>query len=189
MRRDRMKTFALAVMAVLLGLVTLAACSESRTSEERERQNENYEQLNSDQPAGSMDYSPTRTAVNFWMETWGTDGKLSYVYLLSGDGEYIGYYIFKGLPVSYCAMLTPTYTWDKRTDGSDWELVPAPSMDGVYYAGEGSCDTYYGIDASTGAYVEYTAGMGINVLLYDQPLPLPEGVNPPALGFTEIGEE
>lgn len=180
------------IIAAVVGIgavIALAACTESRTSEERERQNENYEQLNDAQPAGSMSYSPTREAINFWMDTWDEEGKLSYVYLLSGDGEYIGYYIFKGLPVSYCAMLTPPYTWDKRDEHTDWMLVDAPSMDGVYYTGAGECDTYYGIDASTGSYVEYTAGMGINVLLYDQPLPLPEGVEPPALGFTEIGEE
>lgn len=176
-------------LAAIILAVALTACSESRTAEERERQNANYEQLNSSQPAGAMDYSPTRETVNFWIDTWGQEGKLSYVYLLSGDGEYIGYYVFKGLPVSYCAMLTPPYTWDKRKDSSDYSIVDAPGMDGVYYTGEGACDTYYGIDASTGSYVEYTAGMGINVLLYDQPLPLPEGVEPPPLGFTEIGQE
>lgn len=181
----RKLTIFLAALVVIIGAV---ACTESRTAEERDRQNANYEQLNADQPAGSMDYSPTRETINFWMETWGSDGKLSYVYLLSGDGEYIGYYIFKGLPVSYCAILTPPYTWDKNRGTSDWDLVQAPAMDGVYYSGAGSCDTYYGIDASTGAYVEYTAGMGINVLLYDQPLALPEGVEPPALGFTDLDD-
>jgi hypothetical protein len=48
--------------------------------------------------------------------------------------------------------------------------VPAPGVDGVYYSG-GQCNSYYGKDATTGAYVEYTAGLGINVLLFDEPLP------------------
>jgi hypothetical protein len=43
-------------------------------------------------------------------------------------------------------------------------------VDGVYYSG-GECNTYYGKDATTGSFIEYTVGLGINVLLYNQPLP------------------
>lgn len=119
-----------------------------------------------------MDYSPTRETINFWVDTWDEPGKLSYVYLQSATGDLLGYYILKGLPVSYCAALTPTYDLlDVKGDDMGPALqVPSPGVDGAYYSG-GQCSSYYGQDATTGAYVEYTAGLGINVLLYDAPLP------------------
>jgi hypothetical protein len=132
-----------------------------------------------------MQHPITRISVNGWIATWDEPGKLAYVYLQGANGELLGYYILEGLPVSYCVSLTPTYTWeDIPGDGSSTKAqVPAPAMDGVYYGGAGACNTYYGFDAGTGAYIEYTAGLGINVLLYDQPLPR-QDVQP--LGFSTI---
>lgn len=171
-----------------LALFGLSACTEAANGQQRERQSQqsNYEALTSEQPAKSMAYSPTRETINFWIDTWDEPNKLSYVYLQGANGELLGYYVFRGLPVSYCASLTPTYRWeDIPGDGSGTDAqVPAPSMDGVYYSG-GACDTYYGIDATTDSYIEYTAGLGINVLLYEQPLPR-QDVKP--LGFTSLDD-
>lgn len=150
------------------------------TKQERETQQSNYARLVAAQPAHTMGSSPTRDTINFWIDTWKQPGKLSYVYLQSSTGDLIGYYIFKGLPVSYCASLTPTYTFVNAHD--KWWDEPAPSIDGVYYSG-GGCNTYYGRDASNNAYVEYTAGLGINVLLYDRPLAR-QDVKP--LGFATV---
>lgn len=186
--RSKLASAALAAALIF----TVAACESGTSSseDERSRQQDGYDRLTSSQPAGSMEYSPSRETINFWIDTWDEPNKLSYVYLMAADGSYIGYYILQGLPVSYCAMLTPPYEFERPyggSNGSNGHLVPAPAMDGIYYAGEGSCNTYYGVDASTGSYIEYTAGMGINVLLYDQPLALQTDI--PALGFTEVGEE
>lgn len=163
-------------LVVLTGLLLVAACTEesgggSSQDEESDRRQGSYDALVAAQPAGEMSYSPTRETINFWIDTWDEPNKLSFVYLQSADGTLLGYYVLEGLPVSYCAALTPTYDVIERSgnDGRAMVDVPAPAMDGAYYSG-GQCDTYYGKDATTGAYVEYTAGLGINVLLYDEPL-------------------
>ena len=131
-----------------------------------------------------MGYSPSRDTINFWIDTWGkTPGKLSYVYLLASNGQMIGYYVFRGLPVSYCAALTPTYDLVRRE--STIVSVPAAGVDGVYYSG-GQCSAYYGRDASTNSYLEYTVGQGISALIYERPLPR-QDVEP--LGFTTIKQK
>lgn len=179
------------IAALVAVLVALTGCetdgSPEAQAQERERQQNSYERLTAAEPAHEMQHPVTRRTVNFWIDTWDEPGKLSYVYLQSANGDLLGYYILEGLPVSYCVSLTPNYRIETHGSGTiTRHMVPAPSVDGVYYGGSGSCDTYYGKDASTGAYIEYTAGLGINVLLYDQPLPR-QDVEP--LGFTRIGEE
>lgn len=168
--RNRMIT---AVMATGMAIVALTACTEDSSSQSKERdtQQSNYDQLVANQPAGTMNFSPTRETINMWIETWGEPGKLAYVYLVSGDGDPIGYYVLEGLPVSYCASLTPTYRIEGDSAGN--VLAPSPAMDGVYYSG-GQCNTYYGKDATTGTYLEWTAGMGVNTLLYEAPMPWPD---------------
>lgn len=177
-----------AVVAALFLLVA-AGCSESQPDAQKQetaRQQSSYEKLTAGQPAKSMSYSPSRETINFWIETWDKPNKLAYVYLQASNGQLVGYYVFKGLPVSYCASLTPTYRLvDTTGDGDgypDFE-VPAPAMDGVYYSGAGSCNTYYGQDATTGEYMEYTVGTGISALLFERPMPR-QDVEP--LGFTTV---
>lgn len=181
----------IAVATLLLSLAVLAGCSDGEEADpqksEAQVRQDSYARLAAAQPAKKMDYSPTRETINFWIETWGKNpGKLSYVYLQAANGQLIGYYVFRGLPVSYCAALTPTYEFiDINGDGLDkyaGPQVPAPSVDGVYYSG-GQCSAYYGIDASTNSYIEYTVGQGVSALVYERPLPR-QDVEP--LGFTEI---
>lgn len=164
-------------------IVILAGCTQEGDAQKSERsaRQTTYDRLVSKQPAHSMNYSPSRDTVNFWIDTWGkTPGKLSYVYLLASNGQMIGYYVFRGLPVSYCAALTPTYDIIRRNDVM--LSVPAPGVDGVYYSG-GQCNAYYGRDASTNSYLEYTVGQGISALVYERPLAR-QDVEP--LGFTTI---
>lgn len=175
----RVNRYALIVLGVIaLFLVTFAgSCDDNgnRAAQDNESaiQQDNYSRLAAATPAHTMKVSPTRNTINGWIDTWGSDpNKLSYVYFQAATGALTGYYIFKGLPVNYCVSLTPNYRWeDAPDDGGDQKFqVPAPSIDGVYYSG-GGCQTFYGFDAVSGAYMEYTVGSGINVLLYDQPLP------------------
>lgn len=175
----------LAALAALAALFALAACEDQPSSQQQEanRQQSSYDRLTAGQPAKTMSYSPTRETINFWIDTWDEPNKLSYVYLQASNGQLVGYYIFKGLPVSYCASLTPNYRI-RDGDSTDGDLVlPAPAMDGVYYGGSGSCSTYYGRDATTDSYLEYTVGTGISALIYEQPLPR-QDVEP--LGFTKV---
>jgi len=162
-----------------------SACMEDDSSQAKEtnRQQSNYDRLTANQPAKSMQYSPTRDTINFWIDTWGKDpNKLSYVYLQASNGQLAGYFVFKGLPVSYCASLTPNYRIHGDANGGN-VLTPAPAMDGVFYGGQGSCQTYYGRDATTDSYLEYTVGTGISALIYEQPLAR-QDVEP--LGITKI---
>jgi hypothetical protein len=165
----KLTVFVAAIAAVVL--LSAGSCGTQPTpqAQETERQQSTYERLTANQPAQSADYSPTRETINFWLETWGQEpGKLSYVYLLASNGQMVGYFIFEGLPVSYCASLTPTYRVRDDMDGN--LVLPAPAMDGVYYSG-GQCQAYYGKDAVAGSYMEYTIGNGISALVYEQPLP------------------
>jgi hypothetical protein len=170
----------LRALAVLVIAGGVAACTDEdgpppQRSDE-ERRNKTVDQLIQDQPAETMNFSPSRETINFWISTWGQEpGKPSFVYLVGANGEDIGYYVLEGLPVSYCASVTRNY--QVRDGSGDTELVtPAPGVDGVWYSG-GQCNVYYGRDATTGAYIEYTVGQGTNVLLYDQPQPR-EGSRP-----------
>lgn len=183
------RTLTLALLVIVAVFVT-AGCGAGGTSGQKKEsttQQDNYNRLVALQPAHRMKYSPTRDTVNFWIDTWGQDpDKLSYVYMQAANGQLTGYYVFKGLPVNYCVSLTPNYKLlDVAGDGFGPNLVvPAPSIDGVFYSG-GGCQTFYGKDASTNSYIEYTVGAGQNVLLYERPLPR-QDVDP--LGFTTIAQ-
>lgn len=174
------------VLLALAGvaMITLVSCTDGAGKQEQKRTLGGYSRLVAQQPSQTMNYSPTRNTANFWINTWNKPGKLSYVYLQNGDGDLLGYYVFKGLPVPYCVSLTPP---DQVNGNGDYGVVrKAPAVDGVYY-GEGDCSRYFGIDATTNSYVEYTAGLGINVLLYDKPLPNNPNVKP--LGHTRIDKD
>lgn len=182
--RTDLRRFLVLLAIAGVALITLAGCTDDAGDEEQERTLGGYERLVAQQPSKTMNYSPTRNTANFWIETWNKPGKLSYVYLQNGDGDLLGYYVFKGLPVPYCVSLTPP---EQVSGTSEAGVVrKAPAVDGVYY-GQGDCDRYYGIDATTNSYVEYTAGLGINVLLYDQPLTNRPNVKP--LGHTRIDKD
>lgn len=172
------------LMSVIV-LVSGTACASEDTAQNKEAKirQSSYEKLSAAQPAKAMSYSPSRDTINFWIDTWDKPGKLSYVYLLASNGQLVGYYVLKGLPISYCAALTPTYDfYDIAGDGVASYQVPAPGVDGVYYSG-GQCAAYYGKDASTNSYIEFTVGQGISALIYERPLPR-QDVEP--LGFTKI---
>jgi hypothetical protein len=165
----------LAVIASLL--IGVAACEpppEDASQREQQRQGQNYEGLEQNQAARGMAWSPTRDSLNKWADTWEEQGKLSYVYLLDSVGHEIGYYIFEGLPVSYCASLTPpdkVVDVDKVVGGSSVDALSmqAPAIDGVYYS-SANCQQLFGYDATSGAYMEFTGGGSFNYLLSDQPM-------------------
>jgi hypothetical protein len=184
-----MKRAALAAVAVLALFV--AGCNDGNDKPQKSEakiRDDSYARLAANQPAHTMQYSPTRDQINFWIDTWGKEpGKTSYVYIQNASGKITGYYVFKGLPVSYCAALTPTYRFEGTPhDGSDAldQQVPAPSVDGVYYGNSGAlCGTYYGRDETTNQYVEYTVGQSQNVLVYEKPIPR-QDLKP--LGYTRV---
>lgn len=180
----RVISMVLAAIAILCFAFLSAGCLEdpnATANSERKIRKGGYERLAAAQPASTMNYSPTRETINFWIKTWDKPGKLAYVYLIAANGEPIGYYVFRGPPVSMCAALTPTYDLHDSSNGN--LMLPAPGVDGVYYSG-GQCSAYYGRDATSNSYVEYTVGQGISALIYDRPLPRQDMGRP--LGFTTL---
>lgn len=186
--RNLRKVFLASVAAVFL-VLALGACSDDEKDKapeksESESRDGSYKSQVANQPAVKMGYSPTRNVNNFWVETWDEPGKLAFVYLQSGDGSMLGYYVLEGPPVSKCTGLTPPVRVEEpKGDGDGLVVLPNPSVDGVFYSG-GECNTYYGKDATTGSYIEYTAGFGINVLLFDEPMPRQTDAQP--LGQTTV---
>lgn len=172
-----MRRMIIAALAAVALIFSVSACSTGQDSEkgqgaENKSRQSNYEKLVEKQPAHTMDYSPTRATKNFWIDTWGEPGKLSYVYLLNNSGTAFGYFIFEGLPVSYCTSLIPPYQlldYDGDGDSIPDTTVPGPSLDGTF-SSSSNCSAFYGKDATSGAYMEYTVGQGINALVFDQPM-------------------
>ena len=172
------------VVAALI-VSALAACEEKDPASEVEqnKQTDNYGQQTKTQPAEGMGYSPTREALNKWARTWEEQGKLAYIYLFDSESNQVGYYIMEGLPVSYCASLTPP---DKIEYDYDYGMAvrTAPSIDGVFY-GAANCQQMFGFDAVSGAYLEFTGGGSFNYLLSDQPM---TSINTKPLGDATIEE-
>jgi hypothetical protein len=166
----------IATLTVIGGLILISAssCEEGQPSSaerEAESRSGSYDAQVEAQPGATMGYSPTRATINRWIETWNEPDKLAYVYLQAANGQLLGYFVFRGPPVSMCAALSPTYDLIEA-DLGDYHgdmLVPAPGVDGAYYSG-GQCNTEYGIDATTDTVIQYTIGSGINSIVYQEPL-------------------
>lgn len=160
----------LMVVLLVAVLAVLTACEEESSSykSEMEVQSGSYKTLVEKEPAKNMTNPKTRETINFWTETWNNPGQLAYVYLQNSTGDMIGYYVLDGPPVSMCASLTPNYDTIYSSNGG-YTVIPTPGIDGVYRSSE-DCSRYFGKDASSGSYVEFTVGMGINMLLYTEPL-------------------
>lgn len=162
----------LGVLSIMLLLSGSSCDPPSPDAAERDSTSSlgSYEQLQRQQPAEQMGYSPARNAINKWVRQWGVPGKLSYVYLYSDSGTPLGYYILEGLPVSYCTTQTRPVEPD-RNDGYGSLLVPLPGIDGTFSSGS-ACDQYFGVEANTGTILEFGGG-GISYLLAERPLPVP----------------
>lgn len=87
-----------------------------------------------------------------------------YIYILGDNGNAIGYYVGQTVPVNACDFLSNT------ADLQDHNVVPAPSLDGIYYGGSGSssgCDAWFFFDYATDALIQIR---GVHFFTADQPL-------------------
>lgn len=164
---------------------SLTGCFDDNDTkaEETKRKEASYNHLVSNQPAEAMTYSPTRESLNQWVKTWGKPNQLSYVYIQNAKGEY-GYMVMKNLPVPRCKMLTSN-TKPYGTSSGGLINTELPGMDGTYTA-PGTCNSYFGFDATTGAYMEFTVGTNQSFFLFNQPMTLPEFSSAKPLGPTTI---
>lgn len=187
---SRAQRVAIAILAFIFGGLALTAGSCDPDGEDKDaavRQN-GFDRLQAQQPAVYMAYSPTRANIKFFADTWGSNpNKLAYVYLTNQSGQVVQYYVIKGLPTSYCAQMLPPSVPD--WSGSGGVMKPAPAVDGTYYGTANVCNTYYGKDATTGKYVEWTQGTGLT-MVGEAPKGRPETDRPDlAGGPTVIGTE
>lgn len=177
-----------ALFAVLFLMFVAAGCegdsAAGRAIKEREK---GIERIREQQPVHPMDYSPTIETINRWADTWGQKGTVSYVYMQRSDGSYAGYYVIAGLPVSYCVGGSPPYAMEDLPgdETTTDKQVPAAGLDGAYYGGCNS-SRYYGFDAVTGQYVEYTDGMVLTAVLSNQPLPMSNQPEPYVSSIDEV---
>lgn len=157
------------IISLVILMAVLVACEMEGDSQTKETniQQSTYTKLTEKEPAKEMTNPKTRETVNFWTETWNKKDQLAYVYLQNSDGKLIGFYALDGPPVSMCTSLTPNFRVDSGSNGK--VTTPAPGIDGVYRSAE-DCSRYFGKDATSGTYIEFTVGMGINMLLYTEPL-------------------
>lgn len=88
-----------------------------------------------------------------------------YIYILGMNGNIIGYYVGKTVPINTCDFLSST-----QDVYSDSLALQAPSLDGIYYGGSGSssgCDAWFFFDSTTNALIQIR---GIGFYAADQPL-------------------
>ena len=89
-----------------------------------------------------------------------------YVYILGDNGNTIGYYVARQVPVNSCTFLSST------EDVHDGQTLTAPSLDGIFYGGGGAsagCDEWFFFDAATNALIKIR---GVKFYTADQPLAL-----------------
>jgi hypothetical protein len=178
--RKTVRTALVAGAAVGAVLLSASSCESESTAEKAAKaRSKGVDQIRVNQPVKPMEYSPTLNTITKWSETWGKKGKVSYVYMQRADGSFAGYYVLEGLPVNYCVSGSPPYDMEDLPGDQDSadQKVDAPGLDGAYYGG---CDSsrYYGFDAVTGQYVEYSEGMSLTAVLSDQPLPMDKQPRP-----------
>lgn len=93
-----------------------------------------------------------------------------YTYILSMNGNYIGYFVTQTYPVSVCNFLSSTERFVDLPDGV-WGNAIAPSYDGIFYGGGGSsaaCEGLFFFDTVTDAM--YTFGGPLGYFTSDAPL-------------------
>lgn len=95
-----------------------------------------------------------------------------YVYILGENGNAIGYYVAKTVPINACDYLDSTEDIWTDSSGDSSQRMTAPSRDGIYYGGGGAsstCDAWVFLDVATNALIQIR---GVNFFSSDQPLRL-----------------
>lgn len=155
------------LLIIALSLFTLTACNGQSTSERQERaRTEVLDRADQAVPTPIIKNFIARKTVAEFMRRMDQPNKLFYVYIVADTGNIIGYYVSRGKPVSSCLNMTPPDRIDESGVQSD-VVRTAPSLNGLYNAGSGACNSTYFFDAQTDALVEIS---GLNLFTADQPL-------------------
>lgn len=164
----------LARRTVLIGLAALIAVSamvvgcggdgkQSTAAREREVQQTTLEKALDTVPPHEPTYFQSRLTINRYMAKIDVPQKEWYCYLVSGMGTIFGYFIFDAYPLSIgVGMTNPQQA--KSHQGNPYTM-PAPGIDGVYWAGADPAVTY-SFDALTDAMMQWN----VDYIMSDQPL-------------------
>lgn len=89
-----------------------------------------------------------------------------FIYILGDNGNVIGYYVGKTVPINGCDFLSSTE--DVWTNDKGSQKMQSPSYDGIYY-GNSDCNVWVFEDAATNAVIKIG---GMKFYVADQPLKL-----------------
>lgn len=165
-----MRKLIIAIAAVAALTFGLASCSSGPSKSEKQRNAAIHQRT--DAYGRSVDAHPVPKTENFPLrgalaESVARQDKVNhpwYIYILGDNGNAIGYYVGKTVPVNQCDFLSSTQ--DINTNYDSDMIVQAPSVEGVYY-GESACDVWFFFDQATNAEIQIR---GVNYFTSDQPL-------------------
>lgn len=161
------------VFAMLLSCLFLVGCGSrtvvvtgDSTMEEMEQTEKNQAKLAKATPPPQFDYSLERENLVRKLKTWNVRNKVSYIYLLSNDGNVIANYVVHGKVSSLNSFLTTPQQVvsipNRALQGYTQHVLPSPDFDGSY--GDNPKGIFF--FTTSEAYVEWTG----QYLLSDQPL-------------------
>lgn len=161
------------VVSAIAGLgmaLALAGCdAKESTSQQQERQRAQISsKANHAVPVPDVNNFVTRQVVAEYMKRMDQPNKLFYIYVLADTGNAIGYFVSKGPPVNICNNMTPPDKIDESGIHSD-VVRTAPSLNGLYNAGNGVCNKDYFFDANSNALLSLK---DLKAFISDQPLNL-----------------
>tara|TARA_B100000929_G_scaffold290599_1_gene284871 strand:+ start:32489 stop:33004 length:516 start_codon:yes stop_codon:yes gene_type:complete len=158
------------VLIIILSLFAVTACKGGQSTSQKQEQTrtEVLNRADAAVPTPVISNFIARKTVAEYMRRMDQPNKLFYIYIVADTGNIIGYYVSRGKPVSSCLNMTPPDRGDYYRNGGVINRV-APSLNGLYNAGGGACNSTYFFDAETDALVEIS---GLNLFTADQPLNL-----------------
>lgn len=161
-----MKGFIFAItvgLFVAMGVSAFWDMPKDANTVDKETQEDIMKRAQTAEPVYQIQNFLSRQAINEWAERMDEPDKLWYVYLMTDSGAFIGYHICRTVPLSYGVSMTNP---ERREHGGNGAVsLPAPGVDGVYYAGT-DAEVFYCFDAETDALVTFKT----NFVHYDQPL-------------------
>ena len=163
-------------IGVLLIICSLfVSCALPQSQEDLNKQQTKQDQVSvqsralAAQPVPAVNYFLERKTVAKWVERWDKPSVVCYVYLIS-QGQFIGYYVSDGKPVSTQSYLIPE---DKIEYAGSAQVRQAQDIDGTY----GSNNPGIRFFTASGIAVEY-GGSNYSYLYSDSKL----SINVPCLG-------
>lgn len=165
------------VMLLLIGGIATACTTADEQGQDGNRKTavrdreSNYDRAEARWPAPTgLSNFPMREALVKMTERQDLVNHPWYTYLMTMNGQYIGYFVTETYPQSSCNFLSSTERFVDLPDGQ-WGAAVAPSYDGIFYGGGGSsaaCESMFFFDKSTNAMI--TFGGPVTWITSDAPL-------------------